>query len=77
MHQVCKIFDHKEVPYGRNVQELLENLAEKYPDKIAFKDKNNLVTYNELMIRAQSIGTFSFKKKSVQQTCYCIDRQKH
>lgn len=61
----------------RNVQELLENLAEKYPDKIAFKDKNNLVTYNELMIRAQSIGTFLSKMKSVQQTCYCIDRQKH
>lgn len=47
----------------RNVQELLENSAEKYPDKIAFKDKNNLVTYSELMIRAQSIGTFLSKRR--------------
>lgn len=46
----------------RNVQELLENSAEKYPDKIAFKDKNNLVTYSELMLRAQSIGTFLSKR---------------
>lgn len=47
----------------RNFQELLENSAEKYPDKIAFKDKNNLVTYSELMIRAQSIGTFLSKRR--------------
>lgn len=42
----------------KNVLEFLESDAEKFPDKIAFKDENTAVSYKELLCQAQSIGTY-------------------
>ena len=39
-----------------NVLSFLENSAKKYPDHIAFKDKEDVITYNDLLIRSQKIA---------------------
>ena len=40
-----------------NVLEWLEKSAEKYPDKVAFADLNNSITYAELLNQAKRIGS--------------------
>ena len=42
----------------KNVLDYLEKSAEKYPDKIAYSDKDNNITYAELQKKAQAVGTF-------------------
>lgn len=41
----------------KNILEMLENSAKLFPDKPAFKDTENKITYNELVITSQKIGT--------------------
>lgn len=41
----------------KNILEMLEKSAKHFPDKPAFKDTENEITYNELMIDSQKIGT--------------------
>lgn len=45
-----------------NILEYLENSAALYPDKVAFADKNNEITYKELVNRAKRIGTLLSNK---------------
>ena len=39
-----------------NVLSFLESSAAKYPDRIAFKDKDEAITYNDLLMRSQKIA---------------------
>lgn len=41
----------------KNILEYIEKNAEKYPDKTAFSDTEESITYNELMEKAMSIAT--------------------
>lgn len=41
----------------KNILEYIENSALKYPDKTAFSDAENAVTYSRLLSNAKSIGT--------------------
>lgn len=49
----------------KNVLEYLENSAKNYPDKIAYTDENETITFFELMTRAKKIGTEISKKLDV------------
>lgn len=53
----------------KNVLELLEKNAEKYPQKTAFADADSLVSYSDLVKCARSVGTYvagkDYKKKAV------------
>ena len=42
----------------KNILEMLEYSAERFPDKIVFRDETNDMTYSELLNTAKSIGTF-------------------
>ena len=46
-----------------NVLSFLERSAEKYPDRVAFKDKDEAISYNDLLIRCQKIA-FVVRKKA-------------
>lgn len=41
----------------KNILEYIENSASEYPDKIAFADNDNTITYAQLLRNAKSIGT--------------------
>ena len=41
----------------KNILEFLENSANKYPNKVAFKDENSSATYSELLNKSKSIGS--------------------
>ena len=41
----------------KNVLEYLEASAQKYPDKIAFSDEHEEITFSQLLLRAKAIGT--------------------
>lgn len=41
----------------KNILEMLENSANLYPDKTAFKDNEKAITYKNLVINSQKIGT--------------------
>lgn len=45
----------------KNICQLLEGSTDKYPDKIAFSDKAESVTYSQFTTRAKSVGTFLSK----------------
>lgn len=46
----------------KNVLEYLENSAEMFPEKIAFADEFSTITYRELLLKAQMIGSVLIKK---------------
>ena len=45
-----------------NVLEYLETSARKYPDKKAFADKEEQITYAKLLEQAQRVGTYIRKR---------------
>lgn len=45
----------------KNILELVESSALKFPDKIAFTDEDNSITYSELEKMARNIGTYLLK----------------
>lgn len=45
-----------------NVLEYLEQSAEKFPDKLAYADKQKQVTYSQLLLASRQIGTCLLKK---------------
>ncbi|MCQ2484099.1 MAG: amino acid adenylation domain-containing protein [Clostridia bacterium] len=47
----------------KNILELLEKSAKKYPDKTAFADIDNADSYSELIKKSMAIGTFVAKKQ--------------
>ena len=42
----------------KNILEMLERSAERFPDKLIFRDENSDMTYSEFLNTAKSIGTF-------------------
>lgn len=42
----------------KNILEMLEYSAERFPDKLIFRDENSDMTYSEFLNTAKSIGTF-------------------
>ena len=50
-----------------NVLSFLESSAEKYPDRIAFKDKDEAITYNDLLSRSQKIAFVIRKITQLQE----------
>lgn len=46
----------------KNVLEYLENTVQRLPDKTAFADEKEALTFSELMERARSLGTYIMKK---------------
>lgn len=41
----------------KNILEMLEYSAERFPDKYVFRDENTDITYAEFLTTAKSIGT--------------------
>ena len=39
-----------------NVLDFLESSAAKYPDRVAFKDKDESINYKDLLLRSQKIS---------------------
>ena len=50
-----------------NVLSFLERSASKYPDRVAFKDKDEAISYNDLLIRSQKIA-FIIRKNAQMET---------
>ena len=50
-----------------NVLSFLESSAERFPERIAFKDKDEAVTYNDLLIRSQKIA-FVIRKNAKMES---------
>lgn len=48
--------------YQTNILEYLENTAPRYPDKVAFSDGVDNITFSELQSRSRSIGSFLLSK---------------
>ena len=48
-----------------NILEYLENSACEYPDKIAFVDSENEVTFSQLMYKAKAIASSIIKMKKI------------
>lgn len=46
----------------KNVLEFIENSAKNFPDKVAFSDESNSITYIELLKMSKTIGTALVKK---------------
>lgn len=59
-----------------NILEYLEQSVEKFSQKVAFADEKSQITYTELCIRAQRIGTYLAEKyeKRNQPVAVMIDR---
>ena len=41
----------------KNVLEFIENSAKSFPNKIAFSDESNSITYTELLKMSKAVGT--------------------
>ena len=50
-----------------NVLSFLETSAAKYPERVAFKDKDEMINYNDLLIRSQKIA-FIIRKNAKMET---------
>lgn len=60
---------------NKNVLELLEISAARFPDKIALKDENNSLTYTDLLTKAKAIGSYLKKYNSQNKpVAVVIDR---
>lgn len=46
----------------KNVLEYLEKSAERFPEKVAFSDESSEMTYRELLLKAQTIGSVLLRK---------------
>jgi len=56
----------------KNVLEYLENSAKNYPDKIAYTDEFEKITFSELMYEAKRIGTLISEKTSLVNRPICV-----
>lgn len=50
----------------KNVLEFIENSAKNFPDKLAFSDESNSITYIELLKMSKTIGTALVKKNNTK-----------
>ena len=50
----------------KNVLEFIENSAKNFPDKVAFSDESNSITYIELLKMSKTIGTSLVKKNNTK-----------
>ena len=50
----------------KNVLEFIENSAKNFPDKVAFSDESNSITYIELLKMSKTIGTALVKKNNTK-----------
>lgn len=50
----------------KNVLEFIENSAKNFPDKVAFSDESNSITYIELLKISKTIGTALVKKNNTK-----------
>ena len=46
----------------KNVLEYLEKSAERFPEKVAFSDESSEMTYRELLLKAQAVGSVLLRK---------------
>lgn len=53
-----------------NVLEYLEKTVKKYPDKIAFVDEKEKITFNECYLNALKIGNYFIKEKIYKEPIY-------
>lgn len=60
-----------------NVLEFLENSANNFPDKIAFADEGNSVTYAELTAKAKRMAVGISKKNGFALACCRFRRQEN
>lgn len=55
-----------------NILEYLESSFNKYPEKIAFSDETNKLSFRRLLHEAKSIGTFLLKKACINKPVFVI-----
>ena len=57
----------KEYKFKNSIIEHIEEIAKKYPNKIALEDANNSITYHELIEKVNKVANFIIKKYSFEE----------